>query len=98
MQTIALHLVSVDFVHGLENRLQARAIGDPSTLLYPSELADGGNVTWSSALADANGNVQLTFPTIRFDNLAWSFGNYLFGVQGWALGTTIVLHRIVCCV
>ena len=54
--------------------------------LYPSELSDGGNITWGNATADGNGVVNMAFPSIRFDNLAASFGNYLFNVQGWAIG------------
>lgn len=62
------------------------AAGGPGELL-PSELADGGNVTWTNATADVSGLVQMPFPSVRFDNLNAAFGPFLLGVQGWAVGT-----------
>jgi hypothetical protein len=63
--------------------------------LYPSELSDGGNVTWGNGTADATGTVNFNFPSIRFDELAADFGNYLFGTQGWAIGACMpqLVHR-----
>lgn len=57
-----------------------------SAMLYPTELADGGNVTWSNATADGSGNVNMPFSTVRFDFLNAAFGPFLLGVQGWAIG------------
>ena len=57
-----------------------------SPRLFPSELADGGNITWSNATADATGTVSFPFPTVRFDFLQQAFGPFLLALQGWAFG------------
>jgi hypothetical protein len=83
------------------NREQAdplTAFGDPFVLhavfaanrsrsvLFPSELADGGNITWSTASADNTGTVNFNFTNVRFDFLNAAFGPFLLGMQGWAFG------------
>jgi hypothetical protein len=33
---------------------------------WPSSYADGGQVFWSSARADNNGNLEVSFPDVRY--------------------------------
>ncbi|KAA1474811.1 alpha/beta-hydrolase, partial [Dentipellis sp. KUC8613] len=58
---------------------------------WSSSYADGGQVSWSTAYSDANGNVKIAFPDIRW--------NALRATEGWAalqhhsvLHTTLTVH------
>lgn len=52
---------------------------------YPSELADGGNVTWTRVVSDANGKVTLYFPNFRDGFLGEALGLAVTSAQSWAL-------------
>jgi len=55
----------------------------------PTELADGGNVTWFNVTSDGNGAVSFDLPTYRADFLEEALGTAV-SMQGWALATFVV--------
>ncbi|KAJ8596145.1 hypothetical protein M405DRAFT_871487, partial [Rhizopogon salebrosus TDB-379] len=46
------------------------------TRTYPSAYADGGSVSWSKASSDGHGNLKISYPSIRWEQLR--------ATEGWA--------------
>ncbi|KAF8636685.1 hypothetical protein AX17_003490 [Amanita inopinata Kibby_2008] len=61
------------------------------TKSWPSSYADGGHVSWTRAQSDANGNLNISFPDVRWSSLR--------ATEGWAalqyhsiLRTQLTMH------
>ncbi|KAH7107482.1 hypothetical protein BKA62DRAFT_683529 [Auriculariales sp. MPI-PUGE-AT-0066] len=68
------HFLSPGFPFGDSALGSAFTRNDSET--WPSSLADGGQVGWSSALQDDDGHLSVSFPDIRFETIR--------AYEGWA--------------
>lgn len=57
-----------------------------SSVSYPSELADGGAVRWRSLPSQAGGLVSVTYPSVRWNDVAQSISHAALESQGWLVG------------